>query len=262
MASDEATFVRECQPIGKPWTPLCSTIFQRNVNESWLLNSINKIFIDEAPNQMLTDPLPEKISSLSGDCIRFPAPCQYGLLHACAKTPVAITDTLSLNPSGNQGLCACFTPTNSPQQACNCRGSVRNLFISPCFGSICTINNVRILLYNSSIDEVYIQQQCGSNNYFAESTCVISDILLVGSSAEFGSITLSQRCIGLGNVNEEDGNEEIIENETEFGQVTEIYSPLWFLLITMIMLLAFVLFITTLFLYRREKLPEVIYRYG
>lgn len=251
--NDQEWFINNCQNRESLWTPECSIILRRNATETWLRNSVYKIFQDEVPNQRLTDPLPRKISSLSGDCLLTPYACQWGLNYACAQT------SLSLNPgSGVNTLCGCFAPSSSSQQACDCRSSVTNFSISPCFGTYCTINNIYLSLYNSDIGDIRIFQQCGSNSFTAQSNCLIDTVSLVANGSEVSNISLEQECFGRGSVNNS-SNVTNVNNNNRFIQSTIIPSQTWFYLLLLIFILFFFFFLLTLFLYQRETVPNYIY---
>jgi len=256
MDNDQELFKEECVPIDRDWTPTCSLILQRNANSEWLQTDVDKIFEEEIGDERISDPLPRKISSLTADCINSPIACQTALLRNCSKTYLPA----NIQYKGGAGiLCGCFAPTSSLFQSCECRESVKNFNIPPCFGTFCRVNNIRLLLYNSSIGDLNILQQCGSNDFFSESYCSINDVTLVANGSSISSLSLTQKCFGREASGTNEENLLRTEGERFFEEEEQsIPSSLWYILLLFIFFLFFFFYLLSLFLYRRESLNKII----
>lgn len=252
MTEDEANriFVTDCIQ-SKDWNPVCSTIVREYQDRDWLISGMDKIFFDQLPDRKLVNPLPKKISTLAPDCLNYPTACQAALLNSCAKTPIQ-----GNQEGGVASLCACFSPNNSSNQSCNCRGSVPNYNSPPCFGTVCTIKDVNLILYGSEMKNVQLFQQCGSNSYLAQSNCTIYNVNVLTNGSTVGNLLLKQICLGSSDI---EHVTDVQSSTDSFIESTIIPGFSWFVVVLLLALTFFSLFLASLFLYRKETVPKTEY---
>lgn len=209
-------FYTECVR-SNTWSAECSTLTQTYADQPWLQQAIADIFVTEVPARDLSNPVVNKLVAMTPDCLLTPQACQAGLNWACLNSTAEVNNKYGFNRGAASRLCGCFSAAAKRygwQTNCYCNSgssgaslAVANLSQPLCLANICEVDNVSVLLNNSSTaGDINIQQACGGYNLNTRLNCTINGINVFVDNSSIGSLLLQQQCLSVANDSGEAGN--------------------------------------------------------